>query len=468
MPLTLEAFAARLPELGTPSRHAFLLLEVAGRRDVPVIRHTDQAPVCTDSGRETRAPLCIALALDASSSMRGPRFALAVQAARDLIDSLHPEDRVALVTFDRSARFVLGAIAGDEEGKSHARRALDRLSTGRGTNIAAGWREAAEALLRLVVPGSARRVFVLTDGVPSCGDTEPDALRRLVAEGHDRGVETSVIGIGDGIDDKLCALLARAGDGRFHYLRDEGLLGDVIANEIEGTKRLAALEVSLILALSQRVLRAEVLHRYACQPGGRTLEVRVGAVSYDVPRAVLLQMEVDDPQSDAMLGVALARGRALAPFQRRRTGTVTTEGYALGARPLEVLDDASEVSSGRLSLTLPPGQGALEIRKRIAREVVLLRTLAEVRSAWDAYDACDRDAVRRRLGRARELRRVLLEAGLLDATCLAELPDVEVIEAAMLGGGAEMREARRAFSSWAHNTQVSLVLNSRIKGPGRN
>lgn len=220
MTLQLEAHAARFPELGGTDRDVFVLLDVFGRR-----LDAEGNPVRPSMLPMQRAPLCLALAIDASSSMRGPRFALALQATRNVLSSLGPADRLAVITFDRSARVVFGPTALDDDGKTHARQCLDRLATGVGTNLGMGWREASEAVLRVMVPNVLRRVLVLTDGYPSRGESRADVLRARVAEGYAKGVETSVVGIGDGIDEALCSSLAAAGDGRFHYVRDDGGLG---------------------------------------------------------------------------------------------------------------------------------------------------------------------------------------------------------------------------------------------------
>ncbi|MEZ4391906.1 MAG: VWA domain-containing protein [Polyangiales bacterium] len=447
MTLSLASFAARFPELGASEREAYVLLEVfddEGREAPPA--------------SELRAPLCLSLALDASSSMRGARFALALQAARDVLSSLSPRDRFAVITFDRGARVVFGPVAVDAEGTNLALRALDRLSTGIGTNLGAGWREAAESVLRVMLPNADRRVLLLSDGFPSRGETDREALRLRVAEGRARGVETSVVGIGDGIDERLCASLAEAGEGRFHYVRDEGALGDVVAAEVDGAKAVAAREVSVLLALSNRVERAEVLHRYPCRPEGRTLDVRVGTVTFGSPRRVLASVELAEGSRDAVLGVAVARGRRSAPA--RVAALPTMRGFALGAAAVE----EGEVESERASVSLVD-QGSLESRRRVAAELLAQRTLAEVRSAWDAMDAGNQPAMLRRLERARAVRAVLLDAGLVGAAQFVDLPDLDVVQAAMSGAGGDAREARRRFASWAHNTQSSFVGAWPVKLP---
>jgi hypothetical protein len=171
MALTLDTAVARFPELGGSAQDIFALVQVGA------VASSRQTLVGHGAG-VARRPLCLALCLDASSSMRGPRFALALQAARDVVHSLGPDDRFAVVTFDRNARTVLGATTLDADGQHTASRTLDRLTTGVGTNLSAGWREAAEGLLRAMVPGAVRRVLVLTDGYPSRGETQPEACAR--------------------------------------------------------------------------------------------------------------------------------------------------------------------------------------------------------------------------------------------------------------------------------------------------
>jgi hypothetical protein len=453
MALSLNAYAARFPELGGSDQDAFVLLDVLDAAEEGA------------SGRpsaDVRAPLCLSLAIDASSSMRGARFALALQATRNVLASLSPRDRLAVITFDRGARVVFGPVAVDAEGTNLALRALDRLSTGIGTNLGAGWREAAESVLRVMVPSADRRVLLLSDGFPSRGETNRDALRARVAEGRARGVETSVVGIGDGIDEKLCASLAEAGDGRFHYARDEGVLGEVVAAEVEGAKSVVARDVSVLLALSPRVERAEVVHRYPCRPDGRTLEVRIGTITRDSPRKVLASVTISPGTGDAVLGVVSAHGRRVAT-QGGVSARTTMHGFALGPGAMD--DDV--VETGRETVTIAAGVGSDEGRRRVALELLVQRTLAAVRSAWDAMDAGDRDAMARRLERARTLRTALLERGLVSYAQLADIPDVDVVQSAMSSAGGEAREARRRFASWAHNTQVSFVGQWPRKLPGR-
>lgn len=446
--LQLQTWTARLPEVGTGPRHAFALIELAGELDRSELEQSQ------------RAPLCMALAIDASSSMRGARFALAVQAARDVLDALGPDDRFAVIAFDRVARVVCAPSAADADSKAEARRALDRLSTGSGTNFSAAWRECDDAISRWMMPEASRRIVLLTDGFPSCGETEPEGLRRLVAEGMRRGIETNVVGAGEGIDERLCALLASSGGGRFHFLRDAAQVAPVIAYEVEGARRLVATDVSLFLTFTSRVTRAEVMHRLPCRPDGRTMEVSIGPVSAGSPRQVLLQFELDDPTTDAKVLEAFARGNWAGG---RVVSRATNLGFALGARAMleGPSGDPREGMAQPALVELQQGFGAPDARKRIAHTVLWMRTVAEIRSAWDAVEMGDEQAIRRRIGRAATLRKQLADVGLLTQEELSTLPELASLERVMLGPrGAGQEIARRTWHAIDHNTLTSQIVES--------
>src|SRR5689334_21325896 len=85
-----------------------------------------------------RAPINLALVMDRSSSMRGPRMAQAIRAAGQVVERLEPRDRLTVVVFDAAARVVFGPDGMTDGNREKLARALADLETGVGTNIAAG------------------------------------------------------------------------------------------------------------------------------------------------------------------------------------------------------------------------------------------------------------------------------------------------------------------------------------------
>ena len=83
-------------------------LDVSVRRsDRPVVGLRADDFVLTDNGRAQRIesaalesmPLSVLLVLDTSGSMAGPRFGNLIAGAKDVLKSLRPDDRAALLTF---------------------------------------------------------------------------------------------------------------------------------------------------------------------------------------------------------------------------------------------------------------------------------------------------------------------------------------------------------------------------------
>src|SRR5690606_16606288 len=123
-----------------------------------------------------RPPVNLALAIDRSSSMRGPRLGQALAAAREVVARLDDRDRLTIVAFDGSARLVFGPDRVTAEARRDVDAALAALDSGAGTNLAAGLRRAADALRAGYVRDAVSRLILLTDGQPSIGITDPDRL----------------------------------------------------------------------------------------------------------------------------------------------------------------------------------------------------------------------------------------------------------------------------------------------------
>ena len=130
-----------------------------------------------------RRPVNLALVIDRSSSMRGPRLAQAVLAVRKLVERLDARDRIAVVAFDASVRTVLPPGPVTPETRARLMTELDRLDTGAGTNLAAGWKKGCELVASGFVREAAARVVLLTDGLPSVGIRDGEKLAAIAGPG---------------------------------------------------------------------------------------------------------------------------------------------------------------------------------------------------------------------------------------------------------------------------------------------
>ena len=172
--------------------------------------------------REDEATLALALAIDRSGSMAGPKMDLTKEAARATVEMLPPSDLVAIAVFDSQATPIVHL----QRASNRVRILSDigRIQASGGTNILAGLREAFDEL----APARARKkhIILLTDG-QSPYEGIPDLIDAAVAQ-H---ITISAIGIGDGADQAQLRMIAMRGGGRFIQTRDPASLPRIFSRE---------------------------------------------------------------------------------------------------------------------------------------------------------------------------------------------------------------------------------------------
>jgi Ca-activated chloride channel family protein len=247
-----------------------------------------------------RRPVNLALVIDRSSSMRGPRLAQAVLAVRRLVDRLDARDRLGVVAFDSAVRVILPAGPVTDEVRARLFGELERLDTGAGTNLAAGWKKGCELVASGFVREAVARVILLTDGLPSVGIRDAAKLAQIAEAEAARGVTTTAMGIGEGFDDELLGELARRGKGGFFYLATPEAIPAAFGRELAGVFAIAATSVELKIIPEETVASCEVMHRLITRPTAEGLVVEIGEIAAGAPRQVLLRI-VRQPTAGPLL-----------------------------------------------------------------------------------------------------------------------------------------------------------------------
>jgi VWFA-related protein len=125
-----------------------------------------------------RVPVNLALVLDVSDSMRGPRMDDARQALRTFVeDLLKPEDEAALVVFNHATR-VLSNWAADRE---PLLAALAALKPSGGTAIYDAIRNTLPLFERRTHPRAA--IVLISDGADTASDTTATDLKQRLGRG---------------------------------------------------------------------------------------------------------------------------------------------------------------------------------------------------------------------------------------------------------------------------------------------
>ncbi len=187
------------------------LASATPRPPVPVflpIAHVERCKV-------EAVPLEVVMVMDTSSSMSaatepgGPSKLQAAQdAAAAFVDALRPEDRAAVVGFDRAARLAMPLTLDH----AAAHQAIDGLVSGTGTALDLGLR-AGLAALGDSRPEARQVLVLLTDGRPSTGY---EAFRSAATDVRDAGVTLFAIGLGQDVDGTLLAAVVGDPARYFH------------------------------------------------------------------------------------------------------------------------------------------------------------------------------------------------------------------------------------------------------------
>lgn len=157
--------------------------------------------------------------VDRSGSMEeGGKMAQAKKALVHCLKSLGPKDRFGIVDFATGVGSLESALLpATKENVARALRYVDTLEAAGGTNIEGAL---SEGLPMLKPGGGVPMVFFLTDGLPTVGSTDVQAILRAAQEkNRDLKARVFAFGVGDDVNTLLLDKLAEANRGARDYVR---------------------------------------------------------------------------------------------------------------------------------------------------------------------------------------------------------------------------------------------------------
>ncbi len=181
-----------------------------------------------------RPPLNLVFLIDTSGSMEDPnKLPLLVQSFRLMLGALRAEDRVAIVTYAGSAGLVLEPTAAGERAVIEA--ALANLAAGGSTAGQEGLQQAYAVAEGMAGDGEVTRVILATDGDFNVGLSDPEELKRFIADKRKTGTYLSVLGFGRGnLDDATMQALAQEGNGQAAYIDTLAEAQKVLVDQLTG------------------------------------------------------------------------------------------------------------------------------------------------------------------------------------------------------------------------------------------
>jgi Ca-activated chloride channel family protein len=197
--------------------------------------------------KEGTPPRNLTFLLDVSGSMSpAPRLPLVKAAMQMLVDTLRPEDRVAIVVY---------------AGRSGV--AIEELSAGGSTAGASGIQLAYDIATENFNKEAINRVILATDGDFNVGITTHADLMRLIEHKRERGIFLSVLGVGDdNLKDSTMEMLADKGNGNYSYLDSIQEARRVLIAEAGSTFVAVAKDVKVQIEFNPRFVSAYRLIGY--------------------------------------------------------------------------------------------------------------------------------------------------------------------------------------------------------------
>jgi Ca-activated chloride channel homolog len=207
-------------------------------------------------------PRNLTFLLDVSGSMAPVNRLPLVQAAMQmLVDTLRPEDRVAIVVYAGATGVALEPTSGDR--KHVINSAIAALRASGSTHGSAGIQLAYELAERNFIKGGINRVILATDGDFNVGITSREGLTRLIEQKRETGIFLSVLGVGDyNLMDGTMQMLAQKGNGNHAYLDSIQEARRVLVHEAAATLVTVAKDVKIQVEFNPRFVQAYRLVGY--------------------------------------------------------------------------------------------------------------------------------------------------------------------------------------------------------------
>ena len=158
----------------------------------------------------------VVFVLDISGSMQGPKMEQARAALEYVLDKLNSGDRFNIVAFNSAVRTYADTLRSASE-KAQALPFVRGLQAAGGTNI----HDALQSALGMAQQGGGRPhvIIFLTDGLPTVGVTQTNAIIDGVVQASTKDVRLFAFGVGDDVNAFLLDTIAQRDRGVSDYIR---------------------------------------------------------------------------------------------------------------------------------------------------------------------------------------------------------------------------------------------------------
>ena len=252
--------------------------------------------IAVQAASSERPPLNLCLILDQSGSMGGTPIKTVRTAAKKIIDSLSPQDRISVVSFDHQAQLVVPNQAVTDP--DAIKQAIKGIRAGGGTAIDEGLKLGIEEVAKGKT-GTVSQIFLLTDGENEHGDNDRCQKLAQLAVGY--SVTVSTLGFGERWNQDVLEQLADAGNGSLAYIQSPDTAIQEFSRLFSRAQSVSLTNAYLVLTLQPQVRLAELKPIAQVLPEtieldvrreGEQAIVRLGDLMTNTPRVILATLYI--------------------------------------------------------------------------------------------------------------------------------------------------------------------------------
>lgn len=235
-------------------------------------------------------PLNVAIVIDRSGSMADKgKLNYAKQAAKEFVQKLKNEDRVAIVEYDdRITVLVEPTLVG--KNRSALLKKIGLLEPRGSTNLAGGMMEGGKQIEKYIEDKRINRVLLLSDGLANTGVSDIRGVAAL-AEGLSRkGIQVTTFGLGADFDEEMMTRIADVSGGNYYFIESSQQIARIFEKERNALSTVVGKKVKLTLELSNQVDIEEV-YGYPFKKKGDKITINLPDIYSGQKRRILIRLK---------------------------------------------------------------------------------------------------------------------------------------------------------------------------------
>jgi Ca-activated chloride channel family protein len=319
---------------------------------------------------QTSIPVNVALVIDKSASMQGPKMQHAKAAAKMIVERLRPDDIIALISYDHHVEVLLPATQATNKEAIYV--AISKLAAGGNTALFSGIERGAKELHKFLSPQRINRMVLVSDGHANVGPDSPEEVRILSTTIGQEGIAITTIGLGLDYNEDLMTQLARHSDGHHAFAEHPHQLTHLFTHELGNLLAVVAQQVKVTILSAEGIQPLRILGReaeirdspivvtlnqlYHAQEQQILLEMAVPPTPANQPRAIAdvaisyhnLNTDTTDHLASQLSATFTTSSQLVAAQTNPQIMTVVVEQLALEQNKLAVkLRDQGQIAEAR-------------------------------------------------------------------------------------------------------------------------